>query len=87
MISIPLSPDQYQAAVNHLLQAKSPDVDRLVLPDGQIPGMLVNSQVTLSFLYNGSNQLTVIVQQRHGLARFASDSTIQAHLVDLLGKA
>jgi len=86
MIQIPLSPDQYQAALIHLMAAKHPDVDSLTLPEGGNPGKLVNSQISLSFAYNGSNSLDVTILAKHGLARFASESTIQAHLVDLLGK-
>lgn len=86
MISIPLSPEQYQSAISHLLQAKPPDVDVFVAPTGTTPGEIQNSQVTLAFTYNGSNALSVNILQKHGLARFASESTIQAHLVDLLNK-
>lgn len=86
MITIPLYPEQYQAAITHLLQAKPPDVYMFQLPTVNNPGQIVNSQVTLSFTYNGSNALSVNILQKHGLARFASESTIQAHLVDLLTK-
>ena len=86
MISIPLSPDQYQKAVNALLQAQPPDVESFTAPSGTAPGQIVNSQVTLSFTYNGSNALSVNILKKSGLARFASESTIQGHLVDLLNK-
>jgi len=86
MITIPLSPDQYKSALAKLLVAHSPDVDSLKLPTTTTPGRLDNSQVSFEFQYNGSNALDVTILQKHGLARFASDSTIQAHLVDLLNK-
>lgn len=85
MIQIPLTPEQYQATLNHLMVAKSPDVDSFTLPHDANPGQLVNSQVNLSFTYDNTN-LNITVLSKHGIARFASEGTIKAHLVDLLGK-
>lgn len=85
MIQIPLTPEQYQTALKHLMDAKSPDVESLTLPTATNPGQLVGSQVGLSFTYDGSN-LNITILQKHGIARFASDNTIKAHLVDLLSK-
>lgn len=86
-MQISLTPEQYQAALKHLLDAKSPDVDVFGMPSDTAPGLIENKQVSLNFTYDWLAQaLTVTILAKHGLARFASDDTIKAHLVDLLGK-
>lgn len=85
MIQIPLTPEQYQAALKHLMDAKSPDVDSLTLPVGDVAGQFSNHLLTAQFSFDGTN-LNITPLAKHGLARFASEDTIKAHLVDLLGK-
>lgn len=86
MIQISLTPDKYLACLNKLAQAKAPDVESFTMPTATEPGQLVNSSVSLSFEYDQHN-LNVTVVSKHGLAKFASDSTIKSHLIDLLDKA
>lgn len=87
MITIPLSPEQYQQALAHIMAVpQSNDLLSYELPTADHPGQLVTSQISLEFTYNGSNALSVNILEKRGLARFASESTIQSHLVDLLGK-
>lgn len=85
-MQIPLTPEQYQAALKHLLDAKSPDVDVFGMPSATAPGLIENKQISLNFTYNGTDALSVAILEKHGIARFASEGTIKAHLIDLLGK-
>lgn len=86
MIQIPLTKDQYWAVLQHLNAAKAPDVLKFSLPSETEPGLIENAQISLNFTYNGTDALDVTILAKHGLARFASEGTIKAHLVDLLGK-
>jgi hypothetical protein len=83
---IPLTPEKYAAAVKGLEAApKGGDLKSFETsgPNGEIH----TSQVDLGFSYDSEKQiLGLVVLSKHGLARFASDATIQAHVVDLLNK-
>lgn len=88
MIQIPLTPDQYKAAIAHIIQVpQSNDLDSYRLPTADDPvGQLVTPQASLEFTYNGVDTLSVDVFAKRGLAKFASEGTIKSHLIDLLGK-
>jgi len=83
---IPLTPDKFASALKGLEAApKGGDLKSFETsgPNGEIH----TSQVDLGFSYDAEKQiLGLVVLSKHGLAKFASDSTIQAHVVDLLNK-
>ncbi|MGH2505894.1 MAG: hypothetical protein ACRDHZ_00505 [Ktedonobacteraceae bacterium] len=83
MISIPLSPEQYQAALNGLMQYKGGDLTSFLVPVNGQPGQIVTPQVTLDFTYT-PNVLDLTIVEKHGIAKFASESTIKSHLQDML---
>lgn len=98
MIQIPLSPDRYKAAIAHVIQVpQSNDLLSYRLPTADDPvGQLVTAQVSLEFTYDpnlelprpagqGPGALSANILEKRGLARFASEGTIKAHLIDLLG--
>lgn len=84
---IPLSPDKFAAALKGLETApKGGDLKSFETsgPNGEIH----TSQVDLGFSYSAEKQqLAIVILSKRGLARFASESTIQAHIVDLLNEA
>jgi hypothetical protein len=87
MIQIPLTPGQYQTALGHIMQVpQGNDLLSYELPTSEHPGQLVTAQVSLEFTYNGTDTLSVNVFAKRGLAKFASEGTIKAHLIDLLGQ-
>jgi hypothetical protein len=83
---IPLTPEKYAAALKGLEAApKGGDLKSFETsgPNGEIH----TSQVDLGFAYSAEKQeLAVTILSRHGLAKFASDSTIQKHVEDLLNE-
>lgn len=88
MIQIPLTPEQYKTALGHVIQVpQSNELGSYLLPTEGNPGQLVTAQVSLEFTYNNTDTLSVNVFAKRGLAKFASEGTIKAHLVDLLGQA
>lgn len=82
MIQIPLTPDKYQETMMKLLNGV-PGVIGFEPPSVDSPGTLVTDQVLLRFTYDKTD-LNVTVAEKHGLAKFASENTIKAHLTDLL---
>lgn len=96
MIQIPLSPDRYKAAIAHVIQVpQSNDLLSYRLPTADDPvGQLVTAQVSLEFTYDpnlelpagqGPGAISANILEKRGLARYASEKTIKAHLIDLLG--
>lgn len=83
-MQIPLTPEQYQSALTGLEAYRGPDLKSVTVDKDVIT--IQTSQVDLTCLYNGIDSLNVVVTARYGLAKLASDSTIKAHLLDLLGK-
>jgi hypothetical protein len=80
-----LTPEKYAAAVKGL-QAEPAGGDLTSFTVNGNVGEIQTSQVDLAFTYNGANTLAVTVKAKHGLAKWASESTIQSHLVDMLQK-
>lgn len=85
MIQIPLTPEQYEAALKHIETASASDVTSYILPTADNPGQLVTPLVTLQFTYDQAN-LNVTVLEKHGEAHFASENKIKSKLTDLLVK-
>jgi len=83
---IPLTPEKFAAALKGLEAApKGGDLKSVEISGPN--GIIETSQVKLGFSYSAAKQeLAVVILAKHGLAKFASESTIQAHLVDMLNQ-
>lgn len=87
MIVIPLTVEKYETLLKGLMDYRGPDLTSFTLPVDDKFGKIVTPQVVLSFDYDRvCFELHVTVLEKHGLAKFASEGTIKAHLIDLLGK-
>jgi len=81
---IPLTPEKFAAALKGL-EAAPKGGDLKSFETSGPNGVIKTSQVDLGFSYSDEKQeLDVVILAKHGIAKFASEFTIQAHLVDLL---
>jgi hypothetical protein len=83
MIQIPMTPAQF-AAAKAAIDGSSEVLSHSA--SGSQLGSFSTSQVGFSYSYNGVDTMTLYVTAKHGLAKFASDDTIKARLLELLGK-
>lgn len=83
---IPLTPEKYAAALKGL-EAAPKGGDLKSFETSGPNGILKTSQVDLGFAYSpAQGGVQVAILSKHGLARFASEDTIKAHLIDMLDK-
>jgi hypothetical protein len=78
MITISLTPEQFAKAQSALRSDKS----IVYVGDDKI-GSVTTSQISFDYTYDGTN-LSMTISGKHGLAKFASDSTIKEHIEALL---
>jgi hypothetical protein len=84
MISIPLTPENYLAAVSFLANNKPAQVKSFIV--ARNVGTLITDQIQTNFTYNGTDTIEFNVTARHGMAKLASDSMIRSHLVALFAQ-
>jgi hypothetical protein len=79
---ISITAEKFAAAVAALKVAPQAQVKSFSW-NGSV-GQLDTDQVDLNFRYDGHGTLDVQVEGKHGLARFAPESTIQEHIEAML---
>lgn len=81
MITIPMTPLQFQDAVEKLdTPGNGLTVNEALTPT---TGKVANSQIAFDYAYDGTT-LTLTITAKHGLAKFASDDAIKSHILELL---
>ena len=81
MISIPMSAEEF-AKAKAVVETSDQVISKA--ETGPNDGTFKTSQVGLSYHFDPTGTLQLTVTEKHGLAKFASDATIQSHLEDLL---
>lgn len=82
-MQIPLTPEQYQAAVKGLLGYRGSELISFSVEGNS--GTIQTSQIDANFTFNGTNALDVEIISKHGFwVKRASDATIQSHLTDFI---
>jgi hypothetical protein len=81
MINLKLTQVQYDTAMKELAQVDG--VNLTLNPDGSVSHIHSNLIDADTKYANGI--MLVDITAKHGMAKFASEATIQQHLVDMLG--